>query len=138
MVQIRFAYTDPMTPDPRYRIQVDVTPRFLDDQSAPLQGRYAFAYDIRIRNTGAVGARLVARHWEIDHGNGRIEHIDGDGVVGEQPWLRPGEDFRYTSAVLLDTGDGQMQGHYDMVADDGTAFSAAIAAFVLATPRTLH
>ena len=135
---MRFAYTAPMHDDSRYQIQVEVRPRFLDDPAAALQGRYAFAYDIRILNTGDIGARLVARHWEIDHGNGRIERVDGEGVVGEQPWLRPGEDFRYTSAVLLETGDGLMQGHYDLVADDGTSFTAEIAAFALATPRTLH
>jgi len=135
---MRFAYTDPMSAAPRYQIQVEVRPRFVDDPSAAERGRYAFAYDIRIVNTGDVGARLVARHWEIDHGNGRIEHVDGEGVVGEQPWLRPGEDFRYTSAVLIDTEEGRMQGHYDLVADDGTPFTAPIAAFVLATPRTLH
>lgn len=138
MAQIRIAYTDRMQDVRRYQVQVEVKPRFLDDPNAALQGRYAFAYDIRILNTGDIGARLLARHWEIDHGNGRVEHVDGEGVVGEQPWLRPGEDFRYTSAVLLDTDDGQMRGHYDLVADDGTSFTAAIAAFVLATPRTLH
>ncbi|HEY0333812.1 MAG TPA: Co2+/Mg2+ efflux protein ApaG [Stenotrophomonas sp.] len=122
----------------RYQVQVQVSPRFLDDQSLPAEGRYAFAYTIHIRNTGQVGARLIARHWEIRHGNGRVEYVDGDGVVGEQPWLRPGEDFRYTSAVLLDTDEGSMQGSYDLLADDGTTFSAPITPFLLNTPRTLH
>jgi len=122
----------------RYQIRVEVFPRFLDDQSVPAEGRYAFAYTIHIRNTGAVGARLVARHWEISHGNGRVEHVDGEGVVGEQPWLRPGADFRYTSAVLLETDQGCMRGSYDLIADDGTAFSAPIEPFTLAPPRTLH
>lgn len=122
----------------RYQIQVEVFPRFLDEQSIPAEGRFAFAYTIHIRNTGQVGARLVARHWEISHGNGRVEHVDGEGVIGEQPRLRPGEDFRYTSGVLLETGEGCMRGSYDLIADDGTAFSTPIDTFVLATPRTLH
>jgi len=110
-----------------YAISVEVAPRFLDDQSAPEDGRYAFAYTIRIHNQGRVAARLVARHWRIT-----------DGVIGEQPRLRPGEDFHYTSGVMLGTDHGTMQGHYDMVADDGTEFAAPVAPFVLAIPRTLH
>lgn len=122
----------------RYRIEVEVSPRFLEQQSAPADGRYAFAYTIRIHNRGAVAARLIARHWQITDGNGRVEHVDGEGVIGEQPRLRPGEDYQYTSGVMLDTEHGQMQGHYDMVADDGTEFTAPISAFVLSVPRTLH
>ena len=121
-----------------YAISVEVAPRFLDDQSAPEDGRFAFAYTIRIHNQGRVAARLVARHWRITDANGRVEHVDGDGVIGEQPRLRPGEDFRYTSGVMLETEHGTMQGHYDMVADDGTEFAAPIAPFVLTVPRTLH
>ena len=124
--------------DDQYAMDVEVAPRFLDDQSAPEDGRFAFAYTIRIRNSGRVAARLVARHWRITDAEGRVEHVDGDGVVGEQPRLRPGEDFRYTSGVMLGTEHGTMQGHYDMVADDGTEFVAPIAAFVLTIPRTLH
>lgn len=124
--------------DDQYAMDVEVAPRFLDDQSAPEDGRFAFAYTIRIRNSGRVAARLVARHWRITDAEGRVEHVDGDGVVGEQPRLRPGEDFRYTSGVMLGTEHGTMQGHYDMVADDGTEFAAAIAPFVLTIPRTLH
>ncbi|GHH47375.1 MULTISPECIES: Co2+/Mg2+ efflux protein ApaG [Gammaproteobacteria] len=127
-----------MQDSPRYRIEVEVSPRFLDQQSAPSDGRYAFAYTIRIRNAGDIAARLVARHWRITDGNGQVQHVDGEGVVGEQPRLRPGEQFQYTSGVMLDTEHGQMQGHYDMVADDGTEFAAPIATFVLSVPRTLH
>ena len=127
-----------MDDEPRYRIDVEVSPRFLEEQSEPEQGRYAFAYTIDIRNRGEVAARLVSRHWRIDHGNGRIETVDGEGVVGEQPRLRPGEAFRYSSGVLLETGHGSMRGHYDMQADDGTVFPAAVAPFVLTIPRTLH
>ena len=122
----------------KHAISVEVAPRFLDDQSTPEDGRFAFAYSIRIHNEGQVAARLVARHWRITDGNGRVEQVDGEGVVGEQPRLRPGEEFRYTSGVMLETERGTMQGHYDMVADDGTEFAATIAPFVLAIPRTLH
>ena len=123
---------------PRYLIEVEVSPRFLDQQSTPEEGRYAFAYTIRIHNRGDMPARLIARHWLITDGNGKTEHVDGDGVIGEQPRLRPGEDFRYTSGVLLETEHGTMRGHYDMLADDGTEFAAPIAEFVLSVPRTLH
>ena len=121
-----------------YAIEVAVEPRFLDDQSEPDAGRYVFAYTIRIRNRGNVAARLLARHWEITDGNGRVEEVHGDGVVGEQPWLEPGRDYEYTSGVVLETGDGAMQGRYDMLAADGTRFDAPIAPFLLTVPRTLH
>ena len=121
-----------------YAIEVEVDPRFLEDQSEPEAGRYVFAYTIRIRNRGSVAARLVARHWRITDGNGRTEEVHGDGVVGEQPWLDPGEDYQYTSGVVLETGEGAMQGSYDMLAADGTRFDAPIAAFLLTVPRTLH
>ena len=121
-----------------YAIEVEVDPRFLEDQSEPEAGRYVFAYTIRIRNRGSVAARLVARHWRITDGNGRTEEVHGAGVVGEQPWLDPGEDYEYTSGVVLETGEGAMQGSYDMLAADGTRFDAPIAPFLLTVPRTLH
>jgi ApaG protein len=121
-----------------YAIDVEVSPRFLQDQSEPDADRYVFAYTIRIRNRGSVAARLLARHWTITDGNGRTEEVHGDGVVGEQPWLDPGEDYEYTSGVVLETGDGAMQGRYDMLAADGTRFDATIAPFLLTVPRTLH
>ena len=122
----------------RYAIEVTVNPRFLEEHSDPAQGRYAFAYTITIRNAGRQPARLLARHWKIIDAEGRIEHVDGEGVIGEQPRLRPGEDFRYTSAVMLGTVHGTMQGPYDMLSDDGTEFIATIAPFALSIPRTLH
>ena len=123
---------------PPYAIDVEVEPRFLADQSEPDAGRYVFAYTIRIHNRGRVAVRLIARHWHITDGNGRIEEVHGDGVVGEQPWLEPGTDYEYTSGVVLETGDGAMQGSYDMLAADGTRFDAPIAPFLLTVPRTLH
>ena len=121
-----------------YAIEIEVSPRFIDDQSAPEDGRFAFAYTIRIHNRGTMPAQLLRRHWVITDANGKVEEVDGEGVVGEQPWLRPGEDFRYTSGAILETALGTMQGSYDMLADDGTRFEAPIAAFTLSTPRTVH
>jgi ApaG protein len=117
---------------------IDVATRYLDDQSEPEQDRYVFAYTIHIRNTGNVPARLLGRHWVITDANGNVQEVTGDGVVGEQPWLRPGEDFSYTSGAVLETHLGTMQGRYEMLADDGTRFEATIPAFVLSVPRTLH
>ena len=121
-----------------HAIDVDVRSRFLPEQSLPEDGRFVFAYTIRIRNTGSVPARLISRHWLITDGNGKIVEVRGEGVVGEQPWLRPGEDFEYTSGAVLETAPGSMHGSYQMLADDGTRFEAEIAPFLLSVPRTLH
>jgi len=117
---------------------IDVDTRYLDDQSEPDQDRYVFAYTIHIRNDGKVPARLLARHWIITDANGNVQEVTGDGVVGEQPWLRPGEDFSYTSGAVLETHLGTMHGSYAMLADDGTRFDAPIPRFTLSVPRTLH
>ena len=121
-----------------YQMEIVPIAQFIPDQSDPEAPRYVFAYTITIRNAGRQPARLLARHWKIIDAEGRIEHVDGEGVIGEQPRLRPGEDFRYTSAVMLGTVHGTMQGHYDMLSDDGTEFIATIAPFALSIPRTLH
>jgi len=117
---------------------IDVATRYLDDQSEPEQDRYVFAYTIHIRNTGNVPARLLGRHWVITDANGNVQEVTGEGVVGEQPWLRPGEDFSYTSGAVLETHLGTMHGRYEMLADDGTRFDAPIPRFTLCVPRTLH
>ena len=121
-----------------YDIAISVDTRFLDDQSAPADNRYAFAYTITIANHGTVGARLLSRHWIITDANGKVHEVRGDGVVGEQPWMRPGGGFEYTSGAVIETELGTMRGSYQMVADDGTQFDAMIPTFVLTTPRTLH
>ena len=121
-----------------YAIDIDVATRFLDDQSVPEDGRFVFAYTILIRNRGRVPAQLLGRHWVITDANGKVQEVRGEGVVGEQPWLRPGEDFEYTSGAVLETAHGVMRGSYDMLADDGTRFDAPIAPFALSIPRTLH
>ena len=121
-----------------HAIDVAVESRFLPEQSLPEDGRYVFAYTIRIHNSGQVPARLISRHWLITDDNGKVVEVRGEGVVGEQPWLRPGEDFEYTSGAVLETAHGTMQGSYQMLADDGTHFDAQIAEFTLSVPRTLH
>lgn len=133
----RRGYTTHMsTTDYLFDINVDTC--FLDDQSAPEEGRFVFAYTIHIRNGGSVPARLLGRHWLITDGNGKVQEVVGEGVVGEQPWLRPGEGFEYTSGAVLETDIGTMRGSYDILADDGTRFAAPIPPFTLAIPRTLH
>ena len=123
---------------PQHAIEVIVATRYLDDQSIPDDDRYVFAYTIRIHNVGQVPARLVSRHWLITDANGKVQEVRGEGVVGEQPWLRPGEHFEYTSGAVLETPLGTMRGSYRMLADDGTTFDAMIDPFTLSIPRTLH
>ena len=127
-----------MTHAPQHRISVDVDARYLEEQSNPEDSHFVFAYTITMRNEGAVAARLMTRHWIITDANGKVQEVRGDGVVGEQPWLRPGEGFRYTSGAVLETPVGAMQGSYQMVADDGVRFDAPIAPFTLAMPGQLH
>lgn len=121
-----------------HAIDVEVRTRFLPEQSTPDERRFVFAYTIRIHNAGRVAARLLSRHWLITDDDGKVQEVRGEGVVGEQPWLRPGDDFEYTSGAVLETPLGTMQGSYQMLADDGTTFDAPIAAFTLSVPRILH
>ena len=121
-----------------YQFDIEVATRFLDDQSVPEEGRYVFAYTVHIRNDGKVPAQLLGRRWLITDGNGKVQEVVGEGVVGEQPWLRPGEGFEYTSGAVLETDIGTMRGSYDVLADDGTRFAAPIPPFTLSIPRTLH
>ncbi len=123
---------------PAYAVDIEVATRFLDEQSEPDQGRYVFAYTIHIHNSGRVPAQLMSRHWRITDANGKVQDVRGDGVVGQQPHLDPGEDFEYTSGAMLETDLGTMEGSYAMVADDGTCFEVPIPAFTLSVPRTLH
>ena len=121
-----------------HRIRVDVATSYVEDQSNPTEGRFVFAYTITIRNEGSVPARLLTRHWIITDSNGKVQEVRGEGVVGEQPWLRPGDDFQYTSGAVLETAVGTMRGSYQMLADDGHRFEAPIAQFTLSIPRTVH
>lgn len=119
-------------------IQVDVDTLYVESESDPDNNRFVFAYTITIRNIGETPARLLTRHWVIRDANGKVQEVQGEGVVGEQPHLKPGEGFQYTSGTMLETSMGTMGGSYKLVADDGTEFSAPIADFLLSTPRTLH
>jgi ApaG protein len=122
----------------RHHISVDVDARYLENQSNPGESRFVFAYTITIRNQGEVPARLLKRHWLITDANGKVQEVRGEGVVGEQPYLKPGQGFRYTSGAILETPVGAMEGSYEMLADDGVSFDAPIAAFTLAMPGTIH
>lgn len=132
------AYEPHMSIPSSYDIQVSVETTYVENQSVPDQQRYVFAYTVTIRNTGQVPAKLLTRHWIITDSNGKTQEVRGDGVVGEQPHLRPGEAFRYTSGTLLETAVGSMRGSYQMIADDGVEFDAEVPAFTLAIPRVLH
>ena len=122
----------------KYEFSVSVRPQYLVEHSNPDEQHYVFAYTVTIRNTGEHTAQLISRHWVITDGNNAVEEVRGEGVVGEQPVLKPGEAFEYTSGCPLPTPVGSMRGSYQCVADDGTAFEAPIPEFVLSTPRTLH
>ena len=116
---------------PKYQFQVEVQPQYLPDQSAPNEGVYSFAYTITITNTGDVTAQLISRHWIISDANGHTEQVKGLGVVGQQPLLKPGEAFQYTSGCRLRTASGSMHGSYFCVAEDGEPFTCPIELFVL-------
>jgi ApaG protein len=122
----------------KYEFSVTVAPRYVAEQSRPESDQYLFAYTVTIRNTGRSTAQLLSRHWIITDADGHVEEVRGPGVVGEQPVLRPGEEFRYTSGCPLTTPVGSMKGSYQCVADDGTQFDVPIPEFVLSMPRTLH
>jgi ApaG protein len=119
-------------------VRVQVTPRYLDEQSDPRAGIWAFAYHVRITNLGSAPVQLVSRHWIITDATGRVEEVRGPGVVGQQPTLPPGESYAYTSGCPLPTAMGTMHGSYRMRLPDGETFEAAIDPFTLAEPYTLH
>jgi len=122
----------------KYEFTVSTTPRYLADQSAPDEDQYVFAYTVTIRNTGEVAGQLITRHWIITDGDGQVSEVRGEGVVGEQPVLQPGQSYKYTSACPLSTPVGSMKGSYQCVASDGTKFEATIPEFVLSMPSRLH
>ncbi len=119
-------------------IRIVVKPQFVPEQSQPDRGHFFFAYHISIHNDGEVSAQLLSRHWVITDGEGRTEEVRGAGVVGQQPMLKPGEHFEYTSACPLTTPVGTMHGSFHMVPAAGEPFEAAIAPFRLAVPRILN
>jgi ApaG protein len=121
-----------------YEIRINVATQYVDAQSEPDIDRYVFAYTITIENRSELPAQLLSRHWVITDANGKVQEVSGDGVVGEQPKLGPGETYRYSSGAVLETPVGAMQGRYRMQADDGIDFYAPIPPFTLAVPGMLH
>jgi ApaG protein len=127
-----------MTEKRKFEIHVTAKSVYLPDQSDEEAERYVFAYTIRITNVGSATAQLVSRHWIITDANSQIQEVRGLGVIGEQPVLKPGESFEYSSGSSLTTAVGTMRGTYQMVGEDGTRFDADIPEFTLSVPRVLH
>jgi ApaG protein len=127
-----------MTEKKQYDIRITAQSAFLPEQSDEQAERYVFAYTIRITNEGAASAQLISRHWIITDAANQVQEVRGLGVIGEQPVLRPGESFEYSSGSSLPTPVGTMRGTYQMVAEDGTQFDAEIPSFTLSVPRVLH
>ena len=119
-------------------VLVEVRARYLPERSSPAEGRWMFAYTIRITNEGDTRVQLMSRHWIITDANGRVEEVRGPGVVGEQPVLSPGTSFEYTSGCPLSTPFGSMRGTYHMVTAEGDGFEAEVAPFALTEPHALH
>jgi ApaG protein len=121
-----------------YRIQISVQVRYLADQSDETDNRHVFAYTITLTNEGEHAVQLLSRHWIINDANNHVQEVKGKGVVGEQPVIKPGESFEYTSGTVLATQVGTMSGSYQMQVVDGGEFSVPIPQFVLSVPRVLH
>ena len=122
----------------KYEITVAAEAAYLADQSDPSRSQYAFAYTITLTNTGTVAAQLLSRQWIITDSDHHVQEVKGMGVVGQQPRLKPGESFEYTSGASIATPVGTMRGAYQMVAEDGHGFEAGIPVFTLSVPRVLH
>ena len=124
--------------DTKHKISVQAKAQFIPGESDADEKRYVFAYKITITNTGTVAAQLISRHWIITDAAGKVQEVRGQGVIGEQPLLAPGESFEYTSGTMIATPVGTMRGSYQMVAKDGEQFDAPIPEFTLSMPRVLH
>ena len=127
-----------MTNTTAYNTTVSVETEYIPEQSDPDNEKYVFAYTITIKNEGTVPAKLLTRHWIITNADGKTQEVRGEGVVGEQPHLQPGEGFKYTSGTMLETPVGSMHGSYHMLADDGQEFDCPIKPFTLSVPHKLH
>ena len=122
----------------KYHISIDVKVQYIEEQSSPGDNRYVFSYTINMLNRGTEAAQLISRHWIITDAEGKTQEVKGPGVVGEHPYLKPGEDFTYTSGTIIHTPVGSMQGSYQMKAGDGQMFDAEIHPFTLTKPQFLH
>ncbi|MCR8922317.1 Co2+/Mg2+ efflux protein ApaG [Dasania sp. GY-MA-18] len=119
-------------------IAINVATAFLAEQSAPEYDRYAFSYTITITNNGEENVQLLSRHWLITDSDNRVQEVRGEGVVGQQPTIPPGESYQYTSGAILETAAGTMEGSYQMISASGELFEAPIATFSLIHPSALH
>jgi ApaG protein len=120
------------------KIEVNVEVTFLPEQSNLVSSQYAYAYTITITNNGETGAQLRTRRWLIQDESGETEEVIGEGVIGQQPHLSPGESFKYSSGAVISTETGTMKGSYGMISDQGQRFDAVIPEFTLSEPYTLH
>lgn len=124
--------------DLRYQVDVNAQATYIESQSNPSDSRFVFTYTVTIANNGTMPAQLLHRYWKITDGEGGIREVHGDGVVGEQPTIVPGDEFTYTSGAILETAIATMEGYFEMVAADGELFKAKIPIFSLLNPRALH
>ena len=120
------------------KIDIKVQPAYIAEQSDPTKDHYVFSYTVTIQNNGSLPAKLLARHWIITDGDGETQEVKGDGVIGEQPHLKPGDGFQYTSGTFMNTPFGTMRGSYQMISDSGEKFNAEIPSFQLSVPNALH
>ena len=127
-----------MSDNTEYNINVTVDSQYIEAESNPEANRFVFAYTVRIKNNGNIGAKLISRHWIITDANNRTQEVKGKGVIGEQPYLKPGESFEYTSGTMMETPVGSMHGSYQMIANDEHDFDALIEPFTLALPKILN
>ena len=127
-----------MSDETDYNISVKVDSQYIEAESNPEANRFVFAYTVQIVNQGNIGAKLISRHWIITDANNRTQEVKGKGVIGEQPYLKPGESFEYTSGTMMETPVGSMQGSYQMITNDETNFDAIIEPFTLALPKILN
>ena len=127
-----------MKPELTDKIIVTAHPEFIAHASHPDREHYVFAYTINILNIGPIAAQLISRHWIITDAHENIQEVRGLGVIGQQPLLKTGEYFEYTSSCVLPTPVGTMRGSYQLLGEEGTVFSVMISEFVLAVPKALH
>ena len=119
-------------------IKISVNTTYLQQESDPENNKYYFLYTVSIINRGDVGAKLLSRHWVIEDANGKVQNVKGDGVVGDQPYINPGDEYQYTSGTVLETSLGTMKGSYKMINDLDKYFDEEIQEFVLSIPRVIH
>ena len=119
-------------------ISISINTTYLQQESDPKNNKFYFLYTVSIVNNGSMGAKLLSRHWVIEDSNGKVQHVKGEGVVGDQPHMNPGDEYQYTSGTILETSFGTMKGSYQMINDSENYFDAEIPEFILSIPRVIH